>query len=397
MRTLEELETRYEEIKEEFKRTDSFEYMNELNDELIEIKSEIAKRKENNDMTNYTISKNGYYFKEDNGKKVRIGKAEYESAINTNTKIKEDKLMSNATINTTTEKENTAVKEQNIINAIKEELGNDLEVSFVDVPKNNIVRRGITIRNESNVAPTIYIDDLTDENEIVARVIKCYKESGNPGIDTSELANQLTDWNWVSERIVPFLFNTEKSVYTDDVLTMPFTSDIGILFKIPLQSFADGVATVKVTTNFVEKWNVSNNEILATAIENIAKEMSVKDLQAVLMEMMGADFADMFGNEPIQPVERISVMTNASKVGGASSILAIAKAIENGELEDQDYYIIPSSVHEVLIVNPDAMTPEQLNQMIHEVNTEAVSVEDFLSDYALKYDSATGEFMKAVA
>ena len=47
MKTLEELETRYEEIREEFKRTDSFEYMNELNDELIKIKSEISKRKEN--------------------------------------------------------------------------------------------------------------------------------------------------------------------------------------------------------------------------------------------------------------------------------------------------------------------------------------------------------------
>ena len=284
-----------------------------------------------------------------------------------------------------------------IINAIKEKLGNDLEVTFVDVPKNNVIRKGISVRKPNEtIAPNIYYDDLTDDNDIINRVVTVYKVNKTPDFDTENLGNQLMDWDWASTKIMPVLFNTEKSVFPEDIVTMPFTSDIGILFKITIEKYEDGVAAVKVVRNLTEKWGVSDEEILVKAIENISNQLYIKDLNEVMMEMMGmAAFNEMTDGRNVSEVERISVLSNTDKVNGASAVLALSKLIGDGDLRDQDYYIIPSSVHEVLIVNPNAMTPEQLNQMIHEVNTEVVSVEDFLSDYALKYDSASGEFMVA--
>ena len=75
--------------------------------------------------------------------------------------------------------------------------------------------------------------------------------------------------------------------------------------------------------------------------------------------------------------------------------MLIPDLVKNGELEDKDYYIIPSSIHECILVNPDMVSPEDLNSMIHEVNTDVLTPTDFLSDYAMKYDSVNREIQIA--
>ena len=69
--------------------------------------------------------------------------------------------------------------------------------------------------------------------------------------------------------------------------------------------------------------------------------------------------------------------------------------MENGELEDKDYYVIPSSIHESILVDTDSMEPDALNAMIREVNATQVLPEDFLSDYGLKYDAKLGKIVVA--
>ena len=52
-----------------------------------------------------------------------------------------------------------------------------------------------------------------------------------------------------------------------------------------------------------------------------------------------------------------------------------------------DYYIIPSSVHEVLILLADSIGKEELNQMIQEVNATVVESREILAEHCYKYDS----------
>ncbi|MCQ4957062.1 DUF5688 family protein, partial [Veillonella parvula] len=46
-----------------------------------------------------------------------------------------------------------------------------------------------------------------------------------------------------------------------------------------------------------------------------------------------------------------------------------------------DYYIIPSSVHEVLILLADSIGKEELNQMIQEVNATVVESREILAEH----------------
>lgn len=57
--------------------------------------------------------------------------------------------------------------------------------------------------------------------------------------------------------------------------------------------------------------------------------------------------------------------------------------------------ILPSSVHEVLLVKQNQMSVEELKDMVKTVNASAVALQDRLSDHVYKYDFARHEIYRA--
>ena len=83
------------------------------------------------------------------------------------------------------------------------------------------------------------------------------------------------------------------------------------------------------------------------------------------------------------------VLTNASKVNG-SGILARDGVLDKiGELLGKNFYVLPSSIHEVLIVPDNGdMQAKELESMVKEVNATQVAPADLLSDKVQYYDRA---------
>ena len=281
-----------------------------------------------------------------------------------------------------------------IMNEIKAAIGNDVEVSFVEVPKNNVIRKGISIRKgDSNIAATFYYKEDATDAEIITRTIETYNASGTPDFNVDDITENFTNWDWVASKVVPVLFNKTKSVYSDDVITKDFVNDIGILYKIVVSTNSLGRATVKATKPMLDKWNVTEDELFAKAKENLDKDVIIKDMKEMMFEIMcGRESNDLV--REIQP-GLMNVMTNTTKVDGAAVMLCLPDFVKNGELEDKDYYIIPSSIHECILVGTDIIEPADLNLMIKDVNANEVALEDFLSDYGLKYDAKLGKIVVA--
>lgn len=114
-------------------------------------------------------------------------------------------------------------------------------------------------------------------------------------------------------------------------------------------------------------------------------------MQEVLFSLMGAN------NELARQVTpgAMSVASTTNMVSGASVAMLIPDLVRSGELTKKDYIIIPSSVHEILLLDTEQMEVDAVNNMIADVNTNCVSTQDFLSDYALKYDAKSGEVVRA--
>ena len=60
-----------------------------------------------------------------------------------------------------------------------------------------------------------------------------------------------------------------------------------------------------------------------------------------------------------------------------------------------DYYILPSSVHEVLVLSKESgFTPVELRKMVMEVNREQVIPEERLGNEVYEFQGKTGTLQK---
>lgn len=56
-----------------------------------------------------------------------------------------------------------------------------------------------------------------------------------------------------------------------------------------------------------------------------------------------------------------------------------------------DLYVLPSSVHEVIVISTQAGEPDDLQEMVQEINNSEVAPEERLSDSVYKFDSKVKE------
>ena len=129
--------------------------------------------------------------------------------------------------------------------------------------------------------------------------------------------------------------------------------------------------------------------LLYTSMENSKTIMpaKVQDMGSVLAEMMGGMPEDMM---PMVAEDKMMyVISNEQKVNGAASIIYSDALEKLSEKLGTDLYILPSSIHETIAISANFGTPEELAQMVREVNATQVSQEEQLSDHVYKYDAKT--------
>lgn len=89
------------------------------------------------------------------------------------------------------------------------------------------------------------------------------------------------------------------------------------------------------------------------------------------------------------------VLTNDAGMYGAAEILNDSVRQEIAE-KVGDFYVLPSSIHETLIVPKDIdMELKELEQMVQEVNYTQIAPEERLSDYIYEYDAGEHELFRS--
>ena len=79
---------------------------------------------------------------------------------------------------------------------------------------------------------------------------------------------------------------------------------------------------------------------------------------------------------------------------GATTLLYQGVLNQFAETVGSDFYIIPSSVDElILLPDMEGMDAETLNEMVKQVNYEVVSEEKQLSDHVYRYRKETKEIV----
>ena len=290
-----------------------------------------------------------------------------------------------------------------------EEAHPECSVMVHKVTKNNdLVLTGISIRSrEVNIAPTIYMDDYYNDYKNGRPVMEIISEIENI-YDTYKLehnfdVNSITDFNHVQDKICYKLVNRDKNKeLLSDAPYIQF-HDLAIVFYVVVSEDSDRTGTVTVRNNLMKMWrNPDINELYRIAKNNTQKRYkgSVFNMIEIMGEIISHnvdniepnivdDFFEMNFTYEDNMIPMF-VATNNKKINGAGVILYEGLLKTFAEKIGCDFYILPSSVHEVIFVPANGdMDARYLIQMVKEVNATEVSPSEVLSDNVYKYHADT--------
>ena len=248
---------------------------------------------------------------------------------------------------------------------------------------NNTAMETVRIRNSSDgIAPQMYIDEsiskiqsgIVSIEDVADQLAIAYINA--PNEEMRAVAANL-DFASARARLFCEVINYEQNRNMLEECPYKQIEDLAVIARYRVSD--DGTFIVK--NNVLDQMGLSSGEVIDIAIKNSIQDgYSIKPMIEVLQELMGPIdpvMADAMGVDP-----GLYVVTNEDKVYGAAGVYIDRNLrAEIREIVGGDYFCIPASVHESLIVrddgNVDYMT---LQSMITEVNTSTVAQEDRLSD-----------------
>ena len=242
-----------------------------------------------------------------------------------------------------------------------EAIANAMGAEVKETVKNNgVVHYGIMKREGDELAtPNVYVDDLLANNVSINEAVSIVKErmesarAESRRLDTSVIDTYET----AKPKLRAKLLNGNKNTF--EVYKSAAEYGFDDLVIVPIVVIAineNGMSSTKVSKNMLEKWGVSADEVIATAMEQT--ECKVMD-----MEMF-------FG-------ETLTIVTTLDMVNGA--IAGVLKQKELNERYPQGYWLVPSSIHEMIVFPyKENINGDDLVGIIGEVNDEVLAREDYL-------------------
>ena len=161
-------------------------------------------------------------------------------------------------------------------------------------------------------------------------------------------------------------------------------------------NITDKSGFIIIKNDLLPKLQMTGDEILQIAKLNTSEQnlFEINSLLSVTMQAMtdnGEDIADDFSEFFTENTPKTFVITNKDKKLGACCLACpevIGTAIEKMGF---DCYILPSSIHEVILIEKkgNADEIEELRDMVNQVNRQSVPVAEILSDKVFQYNAKT--------
>lgn len=289
-------------------------------------------------------------------------------------------------------------------NEVQKRAGENYQVKLNDIVKNNgVVLSGITLmQDDSNISPTIYLNQYYDDYEngettlgtVIDEVMDTYERNKvNRSIDMRFFLN----YDTVKSRITYKLINTEKNrELLEDIPHIPF-HDLSIVFQCLVSGERFGNASILIHNVHMHLWKVNARELYERAMENtpLLQGYELTDMKSVLEEMRAMSGGECDETEDIQQEVPMYVLSNKSRVHGASCILYKDILKDFATVVNQDLYVLPSSIHEVILLPADGTQDcEQLKEMVREINQSQVEEEEVLSDSVYYYRRNSDSFFR---
>lgn len=255
---------------------------------------------------------------------------------------------------------------------------------------NGEIRRGFVFQKSDEVIfPIIYMEDYYEQylrgmemKGVTDGILEWYNRTREIPAPVLE-AEYLENYEKMKTRIVYRLINRQKNKMMLEKVPHRKYLDLDIVFYVLFSVEKYSAISMLVTNEHLNLWGITEEEIICMAGKNTPCLLpaEIQDIQDVVTEL----FPDNQKNEGFTGF--MYVLTNEQRSYGAATILYPGLLELIGSEWKENFYILPSSIHEVLLV-PESKSPgiQEMRDAVYNINRTEVSGEEFLSDTVYYYN-----------
>lgn len=276
--------------------------------------------------------------------------------------------------------------------AVQEYLGEEFVVEISTFRKNNGVSyQGMTImENGHNASPAICMESLYesyrengDMGDILKRIVEIYEKRKVSGSIDMEF---LMDYEKVKDRVLFKLIGYEKNrEFLKNAPHIHFL-DMAIVFYCMMFHETMGNVTILIRRTESDRWGVGAEKLYENALKNTPGILAeqLRDIEEVL-HVDGENVRERNDHKML-------VLTNTLQTFGAACVMYPGLLQKVSGQCDSNFFILPSSVHEVLLL-PDhgEYDAQEFKNMVYEINRTQLEPEEILTDSVYYYDRKEGK------
>lgn len=260
----------------------------------------------------------------------------------------------------------------------------------------NVIKRndekliGIIGRTSHALCPTVYVEPFYQNyrqgmsaDEVIDRMAEIFWQEHLSVKSELSIRNNMEDFEKIKDRLIIVLSSLDMNEqWLKDKCYRPFlnlAATVGILVDVDESSNS----IIHVQEKMLDMWNVTFEYIFEVAKENSFIESNIlfKDIYDVLT---------LHGISLDADACLLYVATNRHNFMGANLLMNNSFLYEIAEKLQDSFYIIPSSVHELLVLPAcQVQDVEELNFVIQNINDTEVILADRLSYTLYYYDCTT--------
>ena len=302
-----------------------------------------------------------------------------------------------------------------------EQWGPFYQYEVVTVPKNNLMLTGINVKDNSNIGATFYLEDSFKEFkggkllEVLAMELFGtinQTMAAKPEFDS----DRMLDWDSVKDHVFLKLIQVKgNEAFLSSCIWEKFL-DLAVISYV---NIGKDMNTPCIKKDLLSFWDVDHGTVMETARENMwSKKLPVLSSINYMMEkLIREDLARNAGIRPeevsdesvqgilygmgMEPMGEIpmTIFTTADQIFGAYYLADPKTLALFHEFSEKhglaDLIILPSSVHELILLPKTDSDIDSYRMMVQEVNVTEVSPEERLSDSVYLYLAAENRIVIA--
>ena len=274
---------------------------------------------------------------------------------------------------------------QEMLCCTKRQISSEECLEIHRVLKNNgVTLTGISIRKkQENVVPIIYLDEYYERYRLGENIESLSQElllqRAEAPLPPEWDYRAILNFEEIREQVVFRLVNRQKNEKLLQSVPYLPVFDLAILFYVMVSDENAEECSILIRNSHMDLWKISIATLYETARKNtpLLQPYMFQPLSEYIQVLKCHDFFE----------SPIWILTNIQGLYGASAVLYPKMPKRIYEKLGQSYFLLPSSIHEFLVVPESSVIyPDKLRDIVCEVNETHMEKEEVLGDSIYHFD-----------